>query len=61
MPALIELVNDRSVDEIGLAPATIHAQSFITPSCGLGSLSLALAERVLALTRDLSARIRQTV
>jgi methionine synthase II (cobalamin-independent) len=49
------------LEALSIAPATIHAQSFITPSCGLGSLSLALAERVLALTRDLSARIRQTV
>ena len=33
-------------------------QSLITPSCGTGSLPLAQARKVLALTRDLSAAIR---
>ncbi|MBC2712526.1 MAG: hypothetical protein HGJ94_16530 [Desulfosarcina sp.] len=49
----------RQVEALGIAPATIRAQSFITPSCGVGSLSLDLAKRVLALTRDLSAKIRE--
>jgi len=48
----------RQVEALGIAPATIRSQSFITPSCGVGSLSLDLARRVLALTRDLSAAIR---
>ncbi len=39
--------------------AAIAAQSLITPSCGTGAIPLAAAERVLALTRDLSAAIRQ--
>ena len=51
----------RQVEALGIAPMTIRTQSFITPSCGLGSLSLDLAKRVLALTRDLSAKIRQPV
>lgn len=34
------------------------AQTLITPSCGTGSLSLELACRVLALTRDTSALLR---
>jgi len=46
---------------LGIAPETILCQSFITPSCGVGSLTLELAERVLALTRDLSATIRDTL
>jgi methionine synthase II (cobalamin-independent) len=46
------------VEALGIAPAAIRAQSFITPSCGVGSLSLELAQRVLSLTRDLSAKIR---
>ncbi len=50
----------RQMEALGIAPATIHAQSFITPSCGVGSLSLALAKRVLALTRDLSAKMRDS-
>jgi methionine synthase II (cobalamin-independent) len=48
----------RQIEALGFAPATLFAQSFITPSCGVGSLSLDLAKRVLALTRDLSATIR---
>ena len=48
------------VEALGIAPATIRSQSFITPSCGLGSLNLDLAKRVLALTRDLSVRIRES-
>jgi hypothetical protein len=51
-------VQFRQIEALGIAPATLYAQSFITPSCGVGSLSLDLAKRVLALTRDLSATIR---
>jgi hypothetical protein len=47
------------IADLGVAPAVIRAQSLITPSCGTGSLSVAHATRVLELTRDLSARIRQ--
>lgn len=46
------------LEALGIDPAIIRAQSFITPSCGVGSLELELAKRVLALTRDLSAAIR---
>jgi hypothetical protein len=48
------------IEALGISPATIRKQSFITPSCGVGSLRLELAKRVLALTRDLSAKIRDT-
>ncbi len=34
-------------------------QTLITPSCGTGSLTLDLASRVLALTRDVSAKLRK--
>ena len=50
----------RQVESLGIDCKTLKAQSFITPSCGLGSLTLSLAERVLALTRDLSTKIRQS-
>ena len=50
----------RQIEALGIASATLRAQSFITPSCGVGSLSLHLATRVLALTRDLSATLRET-
>ncbi len=44
--------------DLGVDPEAIRKQSFITPSCGVGSLPPALAERVLMLTRDLAAKIR---
>ena len=50
----------RQIESLGIAPATLRAQSFITPSCGVGPLSLALAKRVLRLTRDLSVKIRES-
>jgi methionine synthase II (cobalamin-independent) len=48
------------VEALGVAPQTIHRQSLITPSCGLGALSPELATRVLTLTRELSDTIRQS-
>ncbi|MDH4322293.1 MAG: hypothetical protein OEV73_12450 [Desulfobulbaceae bacterium] len=39
--------------------AALLGQTLITPSCGTGSLSFALAKRVLELTRDVSAVLRQ--
>jgi hypothetical protein len=38
--------------------AAILEQTMITPSCGTGSLSLELAEKVLSLTSDVSATLR---
>jgi len=46
------------VEALGISAAALRAQSMITPSCGTGTLSAAAAEKVLALTRDLSERIR---
>ncbi len=46
------------VAALGIDPETVKAQSFITPSCGAGSLSLEHARKVLSLTRSLSERIR---
>ena len=43
---------------LGIDEATLFSQTLITPSCGTGSLSEALAKRVLELTRDVSAGIR---
>jgi methionine synthase II (cobalamin-independent) len=48
------------IEALGIEAKTIYRQSFITPSCGVGSLSLDLARRVLTLTRDLSATIRES-
>jgi methionine synthase II (cobalamin-independent) len=44
--------------DIGVPYDTIRAQSFVTPSCGTGSISPELSERVIRLTRALSDRIR---
>jgi methionine synthase II (cobalamin-independent) len=46
------------MEAIGIDRATLLSQSFITPSCGTGSIDLDSAKRVLMLTRDLSKRIR---
>lgn len=43
---------------LGLTPETVRAQTLITPSCGVGSLSPERAMRVLELTRGLSDRVR---
>jgi len=47
-----------AIERLGVSLQAILARSFITPSCGTGTLSLAHATRVMELTRDLSARIR---
>lgn len=39
--------------------AAIASQSMITPSCGTGAIPLEAAKQVLALTRDVSATIRE--
>lgn len=46
------------IEALGVDRKTILEQSLITPSCGAGSLSIASATKVLALTKGLSARIR---
>lgn len=47
------------VTALGMDPVRIVSQSLITPSCGLGTLSVDLAGRVLDLTRDLSTMVRR--
>lgn len=42
-----------------LTISTILTQSIFTPSCGCGSLSVELAERVVTMTRDLSILMRK--
>jgi hypothetical protein len=49
----------RQLAEKGMDPATVRTQSFITPSCGTGSLTPELSHKVLELTRGLSRRIQQ--
>jgi hypothetical protein len=45
---------------LGVDSKQLRAQSLISPSCGVGSLSLAQAQKVLTLTRDVSAHIRRS-
>lgn len=47
----------RKIEDIGIDRQTILRQSLITPSCGAGSLSLDLTEKVLKLTRSVSDRL----
>ncbi len=47
-----------AADQAGLDPDVLRRQSFITPSCGTGSLSVAHAQRVLDLTREVSLAVR---
>ena len=47
----------QKVADIGIDRQTILRQSLITPSCGAGSLSLDLTEKVLNLTRSVSDRM----
>ncbi len=58
---LVQLFNeqlDTLSEKTGIDRETIQSQSFITPSCGTGSMDFESAKRVLELTRDVSARIR---
>ncbi|MBU1193475.1 MAG: hypothetical protein KKE62_07525 [Proteobacteria bacterium] len=59
---LVDLLNEQ-MDELskktGIDRATILSQSFITPSCGTGSLDLESAKKVLYLTREVSKVFRQ--
>lgn len=45
-------------EKIRIDKDTIIRQTFITPSCGAGSIDLASAKKVLALTKSVSAAIR---
>ena len=59
---LVQLLHDQ-MDELsnktGIDKETIISQSFITPSCGTGSLDLGSAKTVLKLTQEVSQAFRQ--
>jgi hypothetical protein len=61
---LVDMLNGQ-VDELsqktGIDRATILSQSFVTPSCGTGSLDLDSAKRVLYLTREVSKAFRKNL
>lgn len=62
--ATIESVEKKFVDLLGelkkrgLKEETLLEQSLITPSCGTGTLTVELAEKVMRLTKEISERIR---
>lgn len=45
---------------LGLEPSRVLEQTLITPACGTGSIPYSDALKVLALTRELSDRVRST-
>ncbi|MCF6246115.1 MAG: hypothetical protein L3J69_02015 [Desulfobacula sp.] len=45
---------DELVQKTGINKATILSQSFITPSCGTGSIDIGSAKKVLMLTKEVS-------
>ncbi|MFO7710064.1 MAG: hypothetical protein R6V84_17995 [Desulfobacterales bacterium] len=49
------------VARLGIDRRQLTAQSLITPACGMGTLSEALALKALKLTRELSDRIRASI
>jgi methionine synthase II (cobalamin-independent) len=51
----------KTLEQLGIEKNTIMAQSFIAPSCGLGSLSLEHTQKVLGLTREVSAAGRDAL
>lgn len=47
------------LESLGIDKQTIFRQSFITPSCGTGTVTPAQAERVMELTKEVSTEIRR--
>jgi hypothetical protein len=47
-----------AAEKAGIDSERLRPQSFITPSCGTGSLSVAHARKVLDLTREVSQVVR---
>ncbi len=48
----------RQLQAIGVDEETVYQQTLITPSCGTGTVSVAQARKVLALTKGVSEKIR---
>lgn len=49
----------RELEGDGITLVSLLQQSLITPSCGTGTLPLALSERVLRLTREVSIQLKK--
>jgi methionine synthase II (cobalamin-independent) len=48
-----------AIEALGFDRSAILAQTFITPACGTGALTIDLANKVLTLTRQVSATLRK--
>ena len=48
----------KQIAALGIDPRQLIEQSFITPACGAGTLSIDLAKKVLKITRKISEEIR---
>jgi hypothetical protein len=49
------------IASLGVPWEKVYRQALITPSCGCGSLTAELSRHVMALTRELSARVRAEI
>lgn len=61
--SLLKALGER-IDQLaalGIDRHKILSQTLITPSCGAGSLSIPLMQKVLEMTRDVSKRLRREV
>lgn len=47
-----------TLSQKGIDPSLLHKQAILTPSCGMGLLSVPLAEKVCRLTAELSKMLR---
>lgn len=47
------------LEKLGIDQKTVYQQTVITPSCGTGTVTPAQATKVLEMTRDVSAKIRE--
>ena len=54
-------IQTKQISDLGIDFDKLMSQSFITPSCGTGSISINHATKVLELTRDLSNKIRERI
>jgi methionine synthase II (cobalamin-independent) len=60
-PSLLKQLDEqfKQIESLGIDIKKLIGQSLITPSCGTGSLSIDLAQKVLRLTREISREIRR--
>lgn len=50
----------KELEDMGISKEEIREHSFISPACGMGSLSEEAAEKILSLTSEISVRLRNS-